>query len=98
MLDLKKAHPGHHPTSDLGEISTVLMAQEIGACRVIMDDAFGKRLARFRSIEVCSSAKLAAEMAKAGAIDEDLGFTVFDPLRRLVLAEARLQNALSRAT
>lgn len=97
MLDLKKAHPGSHPDSDLGEISTVLMAQEIEASRVIMDDAFGRKLARFRHIENCSTAKLAAEMVAAEAINEELGFTVFDLASPADVGRKEFQAELNRA-
>lgn len=78
LLDIKRADPDSRADQHLGEISTVLMAQELGDALTIIDDELGKKLCRFRHVPRISTATLAAEMTAAGACPDDLGFAVFD--------------------
>lgn len=66
------------PSKHAGEISTVLMATHLGAGVVVIDDLFGKRLARDRGVARLSTAQLAAEMVVETALSADDGFRVFD--------------------
>lgn len=70
--------PGDHPLTHAGEISTVLMAQHLGGELIVLEDRDGKALARQRQVPRMSSAMLAAEMTVTNAIDDGVGFGVFD--------------------
>ena len=78
--DLLRAaqQPGDKPGKHAGEVTTVLMAQHLGAEVVVIDDQFGKALARRREIPRLSTAQLALEMVVEGHLAEDEGFAVFD--------------------
>jgi len=69
--------PGDHERKHLGEVATVLMAQELGGEMIILDDGDGKALAVKRKIVRCSSAMLAAEMVVENAVDDASGYRVY---------------------
>jgi hypothetical protein len=71
----QKAEP---PDKHAGEITTVLMAVHLGADVVVVDDLFGKRLARDQGQPRLSTAQLAAEMVVDGVLKDEEGFKVFD--------------------
>jgi hypothetical protein len=66
------------PSKHAGEIATVLMAAHLGAAAVVIDDLFGKRLARDRGVPRLSTAQLAAEMVAEGQLTDDDGYRAFD--------------------
>jgi len=66
------------PSKHAGEIATVLMAAHLGADVVVIDDLFGKRLARDRGVSRLSTAQLSAEMVAEGALTDGDGYRVFD--------------------
>jgi hypothetical protein len=69
---------GDPPERHIGEISTVLMAQHLGADLVIMDDDLGKRLVRKKRLSRISTAQLVLEMVVEGALDEAQGLIAFN--------------------
>lgn len=77
LLALKHA-VDEHDWKHTGEIATVLIAEHRGADLVLIDDGWGKSLAKGRGLRVMSTARLALEMVVAGALSEDNGFLVFD--------------------
>ncbi len=80
LLQLKRANarPGDHPTKDLGELSTYLMARELGSgVVVVMDDRLSVAYLRRRGMPRVSSAGMAAEMTAAGALTPELGLQTF---------------------
>ncbi len=70
--------PSDHPNAHIGEISTVLMANHLVADLVVIDDEFGKALAKKKRLPRLSTAQLALEMVAEGALDESQGLTVFN--------------------
>jgi len=66
------------PSKHAGEITTVLMAAHIGADVVVIDDLFGKRLARDRGVPRLSTAQLAVEVFTEGELTAGDGYRVFD--------------------
>ena len=77
LLALKHAI-GEHDWAHAGEIATVLIAEYRQADLVLIDDGWGKSLAKGRGLLVMSTARLAQEMVVASALSEDDGFLVFD--------------------
>lgn len=79
FLDYSRAaRQKDEPTSrHAGEIATVLMAAHLGAGVIVIDDLFGKRLARDRGVPRLSTAQLAAEMVAEGQLTDD-GYRAFD--------------------
>lgn len=61
-----------------GEVTTVIMAQHLRADLVVVDDRFGKDLARARKIPRISTAQLCLQMVVEGQLSEGEGFSVFD--------------------
>lgn len=80
FLDYTRAarQKGDLPEKHAGEITTVLTAVHLGADIVVIDDLFGKRLARIEGQPRLSTAQLAAEMVVQGALGDEQGFRVFD--------------------
>lgn len=76
-IHVRKQQPGDPPDADLGEITTVLAAVARGGAPVMIDDRFGRQLARQRRLPLYSTADLAAEMTASGSIDERLGQRIF---------------------
>ena len=54
------------------------MAAHLGADVVVIDDRFGKRLARDRGVPRLSTAQLAVEMSTEGELTQGDGYRVFD--------------------
>lgn len=77
LLALKHAI-GEHDWEHAGEIATVLMAEHRRVDLVLIDDGWGKSLAKGRGLRVMLTARLAQEMVVANALSEDDGFLVFD--------------------
>jgi hypothetical protein len=77
LLALKHAI-GEHERAHAGEIATVLVAEHRGVDLVLIDDGWGKSLAKGRGLRVMSTARLVQEMVVASALTEDDGFLVFD--------------------
>jgi hypothetical protein len=77
LLALKHAI-GEHDWAHSGEIATVLIAEHRRVDLVLIDDRWGKSLAKGRGLRVMSTARLCQEMVVAGALSEDDGFLVFD--------------------
>lgn len=94
--DLKRAaqQPGDPPEKHIGEITTVLMAAYLHAAVVIVDDRFGKALARRKGLARLSTAQLALEMVHGGSLSEDEGFAVFDSATDNSVGRARYEQAL----
>jgi hypothetical protein len=69
---------GEHDWAHSGEIATVLIAEHRRVDLVLIDDRWGKSLAKGRGLRVMSTARLCQEMVAAGALSEDDGFLVFD--------------------
>jgi len=70
--------PNDPPTKHIGEITTVLMAEHLGADLVILEDDLGKRLARKHHLQRMSTAQLAVEMVGSGALSQNEGLLVFN--------------------
>lgn len=77
LIHARKQRPGDPSYADLGEITTVLAAVARGGTAVMIDDRFGRDLARQRRLPLYSSADLAAEITAAGIIENRLGWTIF---------------------
>lgn len=77
LIHARKQQPGDPPDADLGEITTVLAAVARGGTAVMIDDRFGRNLARQRGLPLYSTADLASEMTASGTIDEGLGWRIF---------------------
>ncbi|MGD0272870.1 MAG: hypothetical protein ABSB96_03975 [Gaiellaceae bacterium] len=79
LLDRTRAarKPGDHPDMHKGEISTVLLAFELGEALVVCDDSLGKRLSKTKMVPRLSTAQLAAEMVVANALSREAGTRVF---------------------
>ena len=71
------AKPGDPMFSHLGEISTVLAANDRGKAAVMIDDIDGRRLARARELPIFGTAALVVEMVVAGALDDAAGLALF---------------------
>lgn len=76
-IHARKQRPDDPHYADLGEITTVLAAVARGGTAVMIDDRFGRQLAKQRGLPLYSTTVLAAEMTAAGAIDDVLGWKVF---------------------
>ena len=94
--DLKRAaqQPGEPPDKHAGEITTVLMATHLAADLVIIDDRFGKALAKQKGLTRISTAQLALEMVHDGSLSEDEGFTAFDCATASSVGRPRYDQAL----
>lgn len=90
--------PGDHDRKHLGEVATVLIAEELGGELVVMEDGDGKYLAGKRGVPRCSSAMLAAEMVVERAIDDASGYRVYKAAAPPEAGEADWRRALARAT
>ncbi len=77
LLALKHAL-GEHDWEHSGEIATVLIAEHRRVDLVLIDDGWGKSLAKARGLQVMSTARLAQEMVVSNGLSEDDGFLVFD--------------------
>jgi len=95
--DLRRAaqQPGDPPARHVGEIATVLMAAHVGADLVIIDDHFGKMLARQRGLSRLSTAQLALEMVCDECLTEEEGFAAFDCATDDSVGRPRYGQALS---
>ena len=95
--NLKRAaqQPGDQSEKHIGEITTVLMASHLHADIVIVDDRFGRALARQRGLPRLSTAQLALEMVCDDALSEDEGFAVFDTATDASVGRERYTRALS---
>lgn len=85
------------PSKHAGEISTVLMAAHLGAGVAVIDDLFGKRLARDRGVARLSTAQLVAEMVAERALADDDGFRVFDLSTPASAGREAYERACTRA-
>ena len=85
------------PSKHAGEIATVLMAAYLGADVVVIDDLFGKRLARDRGVSRLSTAQLAAEMVAEAALTDGDGYRVFDLSTPPEAGRADFRRACDRA-
>lgn len=86
--------PGH---KHAGEVTTVLMAQHLRAGLVVIDDTFGKDLARARRVPRISTAQLCLQMVAMGALSDNEGFAVFDVSTPASADRARYEQALREA-
>jgi hypothetical protein len=77
LIHARKQRQDDPHYADLGEITTVLAAVARGHTAVMIDDRFGRDLARQRRLPLYSTADLAAEMTAAGTVDEPLGWRIF---------------------
>lgn len=95
--DFRRAaqQPGDPPDKHVGEITTVLMATHLGADLVIIDDRFGKTLARQKGLSRLSTAQLALEMVCDGCLTDEEGFAVFDCATGDSVGRPRYGQALS---
>lgn len=89
--------PGAPADKDRGEVATALMTQHLGNAVAVMEDDFGKRICARRNIPRISTALLAAELAAAGALDVECGFTVFDLATPPHIGKSEYESALERA-
>ena len=62
---------------DLGEITTVLVAQHLGGLIVVAEDSLAKRLCRARRLARVPTALLAVDMHLSGSLSEDDAREVF---------------------
>jgi hypothetical protein len=94
--DFKRAaqQPGDPPEKHAGEITTVLMAAHMGAELVVIDDGFGKKLARLRGLTRRSTAQLALEMVCDGCLNEEEGFAVFNCATEASVGRPRYDQVL----
>ena len=69
---------GDHPSTHLGEISSVLLARQIRADLLVMDDETGVKMARFRRIAYLSTADLAAGICISGELTPHEARAVFN--------------------
>lgn len=99
LLDIIRQlqEPGDHEMKHAGEVSTVLMAEELGGELVVLEDADGKRLARRRGVPRISTAMLAVEMAVTEHVAQDEAFKVYDQATPNGVGEAEWAAALERA-
>lgn len=84
--------------ADLGEITTVLAGVARGGAAVMIDDRFGRDLARQRGLALYSTADLAAEMTAAEAVDPGRGWNVFRSVFHQRRAEFDEAVELARST
>jgi hypothetical protein len=87
---------GEHERAHSGEIATVLMAQHRGADLVVIDDGWGKNLAKSRGLQTMTTARLVLEMVVAGLLSEEQGFTVYDGATPAEVGRSRYEESLSR--
>ncbi len=80
-----------------GEVTTVLMAQHLHADLVVIDDRFGRDLARARRVPRISTAQLCLQMVIDGSFSEEEGFSVFDLSTPPTAGRAEYESALRRA-
>jgi hypothetical protein len=80
-----------------GEVTTVLMAQHLRAGLVVIDDTFGKDLARARRVPRISTAQLCLQMVVENALTEEAGFFVFDLSTPVSADRVRYEEALRQA-
>ena len=94
--DFKRAaqQPGDPPAKHAGEITTVLMTAHLEADLVVIDDGFGKALARQKSLNRISTAQLSLEMVCDRALTVDEGFAVFDCSTDASVGRPRFDQAL----
>lgn len=99
LLDILRGlhEPGDHPMKHAGEVSTVLMAQHMGRELIVLEDRDGKALARQRDVPRVSSAMLAAEMVAMGAMEERVGYAVFDAATPDGIGENEWRTRLAQA-
>lgn len=99
LLDILRGlrTPGEHELAHAGEVSTVLMAAQLGGELIVLEDADGKALARRRNVPRMSTAMLAAEMVAAGQVAESEGFGVYDAATPTGVGRAEWSAALARA-
>ncbi|MFN8152165.1 MAG: hypothetical protein U0R24_13710 [Solirubrobacterales bacterium] len=99
LLDIIRTlqEDGDHPLKHAGEVSTVLMAQELGGKLILLDDGDGKQLARRREVPRLSTAMLAAEMAVTEAVPEEEAFKLYGLVTPDGVGEAEWTQALERA-
>jgi predicted nucleic acid-binding protein len=55
---------------DIGELSTILLATEIGSTTVLMDESRGRRLAKERGLEVRGTIGILENLLQRGAIPD----------------------------
>jgi hypothetical protein len=67
ILEGRRRHKPAHEHEDRGEITTALVAADLGV-PVLMDDGFGKRLAAHEGVEVFTTQDLAVELAAYGVL------------------------------
>jgi predicted nucleic acid-binding protein len=67
ILQGRRRHKPGHEREDRGEVTTALVAADLGA-PVLMDDGFGKRLAAQEGVEVFTTQDLAVELAACGVL------------------------------
>lgn len=94
LLALKHAM-GEHDWAHTGEIATVLIAEHRRVDLVLIDDGWGKSLAKGRGLRVMSTARLCQEMVVASALSEDEGFLVFDAATPDGVGRDRFEEGLS---
>lgn len=97
--DFRRAaqQPGDPPDKHTGEITTVLMAGHLHADVVVIDDRFGKALAKQKGLQRLSTAQLALEMVLEGNLTEDEGFAVFNCATDDTVGRSRYEQALREA-
>jgi hypothetical protein len=75
--DIKQGRPDRGEHANVGEIATVLAAEQHGL-PVLMDDGAGKGLAVGKGLTVHSTEELLAEMVAARALPTRLGFLIYE--------------------
>jgi predicted nucleic acid-binding protein len=85
-----------HERAHAGEVATVLMAQHRGSSLIVIDDQWGSALAKSRGLQVMSTARLVLEMIVKDALEQDVGFTVYDAATSDHVGWARFQQSLDR--
>lgn len=67
ILEGRRRHKPGHEREDRGEVTTALVAADLGV-PVLMDDGFGKRLAAQEGVEIFTTQDLAVELAGYGVL------------------------------
>jgi predicted nucleic acid-binding protein len=69
--------PGDRADRHLGEAATVLTAQRLGISMILMDDQWGRKLAKFRGITTIPTARLAVQLFIHDILSEGDALTLF---------------------
>lgn len=99
LLHIAQLHhqPGDHATKNFGEIASVLLARQIGASLLVLDDELGVKLARARGIARLSTAELAANAEIAETLTPAEARMVFLAAAPIGCGEPQWEAARARA-